>query len=128
MKCKCGIALTGRQREFCSDKCRMRYKRYSKANEDGSGSPKANKPEQIHPPEPEQRKRTELFNSGQASETMEGRPPWDTGPERTRTVPIDPDVKAMSTDELVRRLHYIKDWQRSPEHQEVLRRRQEAAA
>ena len=39
-----------------------------------------------------------------------------------------PDVKVMPTDELVRRLHYIKDWQRSPEHQEVLRRRREAAA
>ncbi len=39
-----------------------------------------------------------------------------------------PDVKAMPTDELVRRLHYIKDWQRSPEHQEVLRRRREAVA
>ncbi len=69
---------------------------------------------------------------------------------RTRTVPIpgDPDyvgccklvagawqvdntkrdVKAMPTDELVRRLHYIKDWQRSPEHQEVLRKRREAVA
>ena len=34
-----------------------------------------------------------------------------------------PDVKAMSTDELIRRLHYIKDWQRSPEHLEVMRRR-----
>ncbi len=39
-----------------------------------------------------------------------------------------PDVKAMPTDELVRRLHYIKDWQRSPEHQEVLRKRREAVA
>ncbi len=39
-----------------------------------------------------------------------------------------PDVKAMPTDELVRRLHYIKDWQRSPEHQEVLRRRKQEAA
>ena len=34
-----------------------------------------------------------------------------------------PDVKGMTTDELIRRLHYIKDWQRNPEHQEVLRRR-----
>ncbi len=38
-----------------------------------------------------------------------------------------PDVKAMSDDELVRRLHYTKDWQRSPEHQEVLRRRRQEA-
>ncbi len=38
-----------------------------------------------------------------------------------------PPVKDMSDDELVRRLHYIKDWQRSPEHEEVLRRRGEQA-
>ena len=56
-------------------------------------------------------------------------------PERNAlAIPGDPDyverckpaVKDMPTDELVRRLHYIKDWQRSPEHKEVLRRRQEA--
>ncbi len=39
-----------------------------------------------------------------------------------------PSVKDMPTNELIRRLHYIKDWQRSPEHLEVLRRRREAAA
>ncbi len=39
-----------------------------------------------------------------------------------------PDVRSMSTDELIRRLHYIKDWQRSAEHGEVLRRKQEAVA
>ena len=34
-----------------------------------------------------------------------------------------PPIKGMSTDELVRRLHFIEDWQRSPEHREVLSRR-----
>ena len=39
-----------------------------------------------------------------------------------------PPVKDMSVDELLRRLHYTKAWQHSPEHQEVLRRRREAVA
>ena len=39
-----------------------------------------------------------------------------------------PDVKDISVAELVRRLHYINDWQRSPEHKEVMNRRREAAA
>lgn len=34
-----------------------------------------------------------------------------------------PDIKDMSDAELIRRLHYIKDWKQSPEHKEVLRRR-----
>ena len=74
----------------------------------------------------------------------------DEHEQRTRTVPIpgDPDyagccklvagvwqednttssVKAMPTDELIRRLYYIKDWQHRPEHQEVLRKHREATA
>ncbi len=39
-----------------------------------------------------------------------------------------PDAKSMNDDELIRRLHYIKDWQRSPEHKEVMRRRATQAA
>ncbi len=34
-----------------------------------------------------------------------------------------PDVPNMTDDELIRRLHYIKDWQHSPEHKEVIFRR-----
>lgn len=34
-----------------------------------------------------------------------------------------PDIKGMITAELVRRLHYIHDWQQSPEHKEVMSRR-----
>lgn len=123
MDCKqCNNALTGRQREFCSDKCRMQHNRGSKANEDCSGSTKANAPVAEHPLESEQSK-----------------------PEqRTRTVPIPgdadyvgcckqvdgvwqvdntkPPVQGMSDDELVLRLHFIDDWRQSPEHAEVMRR------
>lgn len=34
-----------------------------------------------------------------------------------------PAISTMSMAELIRRLHYIKDWQQSPEHKEVMRRR-----
>ena len=39
MKClnDCGKELTGKQRAFCSDKCRMQHKRADKTNEDSSG-------------------------------------------------------------------------------------------
>ncbi len=68
MDCKqCGTLLTGRQREFCSDKCRMRHKRQTRTSEDGSGSTNANKvvvePEQI---ESEQQTRTASFEDYQA--------------------------------------------------------------
>ncbi len=44
-------------------------------------------------------------------------------PQSTNAGNTKPDVKGMSTDELLRRLHYIRAWQHSPEYREVLRRR-----
>lgn len=115
----CTQALTGRQREYCSDKCRMRQSRTEVTPEVGSGSTNPNRvavePEQT---KPEQRTRTVPI-PGDADyvgccHEVDGDWQVDT---------TKPDIRAMSTAELVRRLHYITDWQRSPEHQEVTRRR-----
>lgn len=39
MKCEiCEVELTGRQRQFCSDRCRMSYNRQNKGSQDGPGS------------------------------------------------------------------------------------------
>ena len=46
MSDKCSNELAGRQKTFCSDKCRMAQSRTSKTHEDGSGCSKSNKPEQ----------------------------------------------------------------------------------
>lgn len=126
MNCKadgCEQVLTGRQREFCSDKCRMRQSRTNKTPEVGSGSTNANKmvlePEQI---KPEQRSRTVAIPGGADYEGCCRQVGDGWVVDNTK-----PNIKAMNTDELIRRLHYIKDWQYSPEHREVLRRRMEAA-
>lgn len=120
MNCKeCEQALTGRQREFCSDKCRMRQTRTKTTPEVDSGSTKANRvavePEQV---KPEQRTRTVPIpgDADYSGCCMKLAGVWRVGN-------IKPDIRGMSTAELVRRLHYITDWHRSPEHQEVQRRR-----
>lgn len=51
MECKrdgCQNELQGRQRDFCSDRCRKAQSRTNKTHEDGSGSTNADKSEQIH--------------------------------------------------------------------------------
>ncbi len=124
MECKadgCTHALTGRQREFCSDKCRKRASRTQATHEDGSRATNADKTAV----EPGQTER------GQQSRT---RPPIPGDPDYFGVCKLidgewmvdntKPNVQDMSDDELIRRLHFIKDWKRSPEHKEVLRRKQ----
>lgn len=68
MKCKqCDNALTGRQREYCSDKCRKQASRTKPTHEDGPGSPNADKMVVEHPPNADisergQRTRTASFD------------------------------------------------------------------
>ncbi len=131
MKCKsdkCNNELTGRQRGFCSDKCRKRTSRTKSGPQDAPQSTNADKMVLIHPlsrTESEVGQRTRLVpipgdpDYSGCCKLVDGE--WQV--DNTK-----PDVKAMPTDELVRRLHYIKDWQRSPEHKEVQRRRQATGA
>ncbi len=80
MKCVCGNELTGRQREFCSDKCRKRAGRTKLTHEDGLQSTNADSPDTNYPDKSNpDTTRTEPFNVGEASARLEGRPPWDTG-------------------------------------------------
>lgn len=72
MECRaygCTQALTGRQREFCSDKCRKRASRTQTTPEDGSGSTNADR----MAVEPGQTER------GQQSRTRPSIPPPDPG-------------------------------------------------
>lgn len=132
MNCKqCGITLTGRQQAFCSDKCRKRLTRTKARPEDVSGSSNPdtailNQP--LNPDMYQARTNPDKLNWG----------PWmdaaglDEADLIANRVPIPgdydyvkietPDVMYMTAAELIRRLHYIRDWKRSPEHVEIMRR------
>jgi len=58
MECmnECGTELTGRQKRFCSDKCRMARSRTKSNAQQAAQRTKSNKPEQIHPLKVEQTK------------------------------------------------------------------------
>ena len=118
MQCKqCETELTGRQRDFGSDKCRKQTSRTKPEPEDAPQSPNADETavERGHN-ERGQRTRTVPGDAGYEGccKLVDGE--WQV--DNTK-----PPIKGMSTDELVRRLHFIEDWQRSPEHREVLSRR-----
>ncbi len=74
MKCTnndCDNVLTGRQRAFCSDKCRMACKRADITHEDSSGRPKSNKAN-ISMPESEQSVRV-AAKSNKPPEVIDGK-------------------------------------------------------
>ena len=131
MKCKaCETVLTGRQREFCSDKCRKRASRTGPGPEDGSGSTNADRVAV----EPGQSER------GQTSRTASG---VEFKPECVTCDDLAPDEKsraccvvdecpitqAMTDLDLQLKLKSYPgaSWVNSPEHCEVLARRQAAS-
>ncbi len=104
MKCKnlCDKDLTGRQKDFCSDKCRMQHKRVKVEQS------KSNKPEQINPnTKVEQNKSLQI----------------DLSPGAINC-PDSSKVSFMSAKELYLAIHnYPQDtWKDSVEYKELMKR------
>ncbi len=98
----CTQELTGRQRQYCSDRCRKASSRTNKAVEDGSGSTNADKSDIMyadtghaqalchyyaHPDQYAQRTAPELLNWGEPMNSVE----LTAGPFRHNRVTIPGD-------------------------------------
>lgn len=124
MKCKCGNTLTGRQREFCSDKCRKRTSRTEPGFHDAPQSTNADKMVvERGQTEPGQRTRTVPIpgDPGYVGVCEEVDGVWRVKPD------IQPaPVASLSDLDLQLRLKSYEgaSWVGSPEHKEVLSRRE----
>ena len=127
MKCICGNVLTGRQREFCSDKCRKRASRTKSTPEDGLQSTNADTPVLMNPDNPERGHPHRPAIPGDADyvgvcKLVDGE--WVVKP--------DPPVPTedLSDAELQIRLKSYRStgWVSCSEHKEVLRRKRVAQA
>lgn len=123
MKCKqCDTVLTGRQREFCSDKCRKRASRTQPGPQIGSGSTNADKVILNYPPnadKPEVGHRTPAIpgDPDYVGVCKEVDGVWVAKPD-----PVD--ITTLTATELQIRMKRYKglDWLNSPEHKEVMHR------
>ena len=126
MKCKqCEAELTGRQREFCSDKCRKRASRTKPGPEDAPQSTNADTVVVKHPTnadslEPDSQSRTQDHSLPMtAGEVLASQTRYDVAAQE-----LARPLKHVMYDDLYRRVCLYKglDWKVSPEYKEIMHR------
>lgn len=129
MDCKqCGKEIQSKgtkPKQYCSDACRMRYKRTEEPNRMETN--KTNEQPDLTASEILARREGYKGRWPPDPLAVPGNPDYygvcyQDGHGAWQVSKDKPDVKTMTADELLRRLHYITDWKRSPEHLEIMHR------